>query len=303
MAQPKSSDSQTATPLPRGRTARDQRRRVLSQNFLGDEQAIDRLINLAGISKNDLVIEIGAGRGVITKRLVGRARRVLAYEVDPELVDHLRAIFRTDSLVEVVDQDAVANPAPSELFKAIGNLPFSRTSEIVRWSLSARYLQSATYITQREFARKRTGEGGRWSRLTVMTWPKVEWRYCGVIPRTSFRPQPTVDAAILQVVRRSQPMLKLEELRRYAALVELGFRGIGGSLFRSLCTRYVKASLRLAFDGAGIGPDTVVAWVTPEQWIRLFRNVEQLRPRAPRSGSDRTRALQSDQSRGMTRRR
>ena len=84
------------------------RRRVLSQNFLIDRRAIDALVDGSGVGPGDLVLDIGAGNGLISTALVRRGARVQAIERDPSLAERLRAKFATWPSVTVVEADVLA---------------------------------------------------------------------------------------------------------------------------------------------------------------------------------------------------
>ena len=246
-----------------GRTSRDQARRTLSQNFLVDSSAVDLMITAADPAGT--VLEPGAGEGVLTRALAARGAQVTAYEIDPLLAAKLSARTGAEAGIRVVRGDFTKARAPREPFAVVGNIPYSATSDIVVWCLNAPALTSATLLTQREYARKRTGDYGRWSLTTVLHWPWFDWQLRGQVPRTSFRPIPSVDSAVLRIDRRPNPLVTQRD--SYAELVHTGFSGIGGTVRASLRTRYqdVDEALR----SAGIAHDTVVAYVHPEQWVSL----------------------------------
>ncbi|MFF5207691.1 ErmE/ErmH/ErmO/ErmR family 23S rRNA (adenine(2058)-N(6))-methyltransferase [Streptosporangium sp. NPDC000396] len=254
-----------------GRTARDRARRTLSQNFLIDPHAVRRVVEAAG--PHELVLEPGAGEGVLTRALAGTCRKVIAYEIDPLLAERLSTRTRGGGGIEVVKGDFLGAGAPRERFAVVGNIPYSITSGIVGWCLGASWLTSATLVTQLEYARKRTGDFGRWSLLTVRTWPEHSWELLGRIGRESFRPVPGVDSAILGIVRRPVPLLPGERMARYREFVEYGFAGLGGSLRASLRMRYPARRVDAAFEAAWLRPGTVVGFVHPEQWLTLFERL------------------------------
>ncbi|GAA0411367.1 23S rRNA (adenine(2058)-N(6))-methyltransferase Erm(O) [Acrocarpospora corrugata] len=246
-----------------GRTPRDRARRELSQNFLVDRHAVEMVVKAARPS--GLILEPGAGRGVLTTALAGTGAEVVGYEIDPLLVAELRA--RTK--LKIVKADFTTIRPPREPFAVVGNIPYSITSEIVDWCLRAPELTSATLLTQLEYARKRSGDFGRWSLVTVESWPWFSWELLGRIGRDSFRPVPSVDSAILRIERRPEPLV--HDGAAWQELVELGFSGVGGSLYASLHRHYGDAGP--AFDLAGIARDTVVAFVHPDQWVTLFASL------------------------------
>lgn len=227
---------------------------------------------------DDLVVEVGAGRGVLTRALAARSGRVLAYEIDPYLVPVLADTCAPLTNVTCLAEDFLAARAPDEPYAVVGNIPWALTAGVVDRCLRAPRLTSATLLTQLEYARKRTGDYGRWSRLTVLTWPSLHWRLAGRVPRSAFRPVPRVDAGILRLDRRVSPLVAPALLPAYQRLVELGFGGEGGSLYGSLRRRYPRSRLDAACRATRLAVDTPVGFVWPEQWLALFRL---LQPYAP----------------------
>ncbi|MFC4563008.1 ErmE/ErmH/ErmO/ErmR family 23S rRNA (adenine(2058)-N(6))-methyltransferase [Nocardiopsis mangrovi] len=244
------------------------RRRTLSQNFLTDTGLARALVRTAGVGPGDLVVEIGAGEGMLTRFLASACRRLIAYEVDPALAAGLSRRFAGRG-VTVEHADIRTAAPPGDSFAAVGNIPYSITADIVDWCLAARGLTSATLVTQLEYARKRTGGYGRWSRLTVRTWPDFSWEMGRRIPRDRFHPVPRVDSAVLLLRRRARPLLPAHLRGAYRRLVDLGFTGTGGSLRASLRTAHAAHRVDAALAAAGIGRTTVVAFVAPDQWITL----------------------------------
>ncbi|MGK5742532.1 ErmE/ErmH/ErmO/ErmR family 23S rRNA (adenine(2058)-N(6))-methyltransferase [Micromonospora sp. URMC 103] len=252
-------------------TERDRSRRVLSQNFLADPAALTRVVRAAHPDPDDLVLEVGAGRGQLTRPLAARCGRLVAYEVDPVAAAELAAVCAGLPNVRHRQADFLTAEPPAEPFAVVGNIPWSLTSAVVRWCLAAPRLRAATLLTQLEYARRRSGDYGRWSRLTVLTWPEFSWRLAGRVPRTAFRPVPRVDAGILRIDRRSEPLLAPGALPAYRRMVELGFGGAGGSLAASLRRRHPPARLAAALRATRLDPATPVGHVWPEQWLVLFR--------------------------------
>ena len=242
-------------------------RRAFSQNFLADPVAVRRIADAAELKPDDLVIEVGAGRGQLTAALVERCERVIAYEVDPAMA----AAIPPRAGLTVRAEDFLRVVPPERHFAVVGNPPYSLTSPVVDWCLRAPTLTSATLLTQLEYAWKRTGHYGRWTRLTISTWPVIAWQFKGRIPRGSFRPVPRVDSGILRLERRDVPLVQPAALGAYRRFVDLGFGGIGGSLCLSLARRYGTRRATGACRAARVGADTPVGLAWPEQWLTLFR--------------------------------
>ncbi|HEX5741508.1 MAG TPA: 23S ribosomal RNA methyltransferase Erm [Pilimelia sp.] len=242
-------------------------RRVYGQNLLTDAAAVRRVVTAARIGPDDLLYEVGAGRGRLTAAAAPRCRGLVAYEVDPALA---AAVPRLPG-VTVRAADFLAARPPAEPFAVLGNIPFALTAAVVRWCLGAPTLTAATLLTQLDYARRRTGERGRWSRLTVRTWPQVHWQLTGRVPRTAFRPVPGVDAGILRLTRRPVPLVAPAALRSYERFVDAGFTGVGGSLRATLSRRYGGRRTSAAFRAVRLPADVPVGLVWPEQWLTLFR--------------------------------
>ena len=169
-------------------------RRVFGQNFLADPRALRAMVAAAEIRPDTLVYEVGAGRGRLTAALLDHDADVIAYEVDPAMA---AALPRHPRLTVRAEDFLQARP-PREPFAVVGNIPYALTSAVVGWCLRAGTLTSATLLTQLEYARKRTGDYGHWSRLTIATWPRFAWQLAGRIPRTAFRPVPRVDGGVVR---------------------------------------------------------------------------------------------------------
>lgn len=250
------------------------RRKTLSQNFPHDAAAVRRIVRAGALRPDALVVEPGAGQGVLTRHLATGDRRVIAYEIDPRLAAQLGRRLGDRPQLRLVEGDLLRARAPREPFAVVGNIPFSRTTDIVRWCLAARRLTSATLLTQFEYAAKYTGGWGRWPLLTVRTWPEFEWRRLGRVGRESFTPVPRTDSAVLRIERRARPLLPPRRLPAYRDFVAYGFTGVGGSLAATLSRRHRTARVRAAFARAGAAISAPVGLVSLQQWLTLFTELD-----------------------------
>lgn len=266
-------------------------RKQLSQNFLTDPATARRIVRVSGVGRGDLVLEIGPGDGMLTRPLLDRAGRVIAYEKDSRYARRLAEHYAGHPRFRVIHSDFRAARPPREPFAVVANIPFAVSTDIVRWCLAARPLLSATLLTQYEFARKHTGDYGRWSKLTVTHWPDTEFTLGHRLDRREFFPVPQVDAALLHLTPRADPLLPEHARDRYRRLVELGFSGLGGSFAASLRRAHPGRAVTGACAAAGISPDLPVGFVPPEAWLTVFNVLDDHRHRPPRAreGSRRTR--------------
>jgi 23S rRNA (adenine-N6)-dimethyltransferase len=203
------------------RTTRDARRRSLGQNFLRPERA-RRLVANAGFRPGQLVVEIGAGRGALTRALAREPIDVLAVELDPDWCARLRASLREieASRVRVVAADFLRFRLPTRPFRVIGALPFARTTEICRrlFDDPSLPLERADLIVQWEVARKRASEPPH-TRLSASWAPWWRFALAGRVDARAFRPVPRVDAGVLVATRREPPLLPEAMAPAYARFV------------------------------------------------------------------------------------
>jgi 23S rRNA (adenine-N6)-dimethyltransferase len=205
------------------RTPRDERRRSLGQNFLRPELA-DQLVAHAAFTPDDLVVEIGAGRGAFTIALARCGVHVVALENDPRWVDALRReVARSgfENRVRVVCCDALRYRMPRRPFRAFGSLPFGATTSILRHLLDdpSGALVQADFVVQFAVARKRSATPPT-TLLSTMWAPWWSFEMGRRIPAGGFRPVPSVDAAMLRVQRRVPPLLPPRMATAYASFVQ-----------------------------------------------------------------------------------
>jgi 23S rRNA (adenine-N6)-dimethyltransferase len=203
------------------RTARDERRRRLGQNFLRAEVG-RQLVEAADFRPGELVVEIGAGRGAITHALAEQPVDVIAVELDPIWAEQLRAALRRAGRrrVRVVQADFFALALPARPFRVIGSLPFGRTTDVCRRLFDDPRvpLERADLIVQWEVACKRAERPP--SSLLSSAWaPWWEFRSDRRIPAAEFRPVPRTDAGVLVATRRRPALLHPALARAWRACV------------------------------------------------------------------------------------
>jgi 23S rRNA (adenine-N6)-dimethyltransferase len=204
------------------------RRSRLGQHFLGSSRLASQLVADAGVTGDDRVVELGAGRGALTVALADRAGQVLAFELDPDLVSMLAQRFASVRNVAVSRADARDVPLPANPYRVLANVPFGVTSSVLRRLLDvpASGLRRADLIVQWQVARARVrAASGPPTDLLGARWgPWWEFRRGRRLPAASFRPRPSVDAAVLVVTRRAEPMLPTSASDRYSSFVARAFR-------------------------------------------------------------------------------
>jgi 23S rRNA (adenine-N6)-dimethyltransferase len=194
-----------------GGGARDRRRRSLGQNFLVDHGLVERFVDGLDLDDNDVVIDIGAGTGALTLPLARTGAAVWAVEPDPEWAARLSLSverLRLSDRVRVIATTVERLRLPRRPYRVVANPPFGRTTDILSKLLDAPAdgPTRADLLLERGVARKHAAVPPRALRTAAWT-PWWEFELGLHVPRTAFRPRPSVDAAVLTVRRRPTPLL------------------------------------------------------------------------------------------------
>lgn len=222
------------------------------------------MVRSAAIRPGDLVVDLGAGTGVLTSALARTGARVVAVELDPVLARRLRERFP-----RVIEGDARRVPLPREPYRVVANLPFDGATEILRRLLGDDQLVSADVILQWEVAAKRaavwpsTAVGVVWAASFDLTLVRR-------LPREVFAPPPAVDAALLRATRRPEPLVAAQETRRYAQFVHAGFR-------RGLRAVAPPLTLKRLARDLGFSPRARPCDLDAQAWAALFGAVRRTR--------------------------
>ena len=193
--------------------------RVLGQNFLIDRNILEILLGLAGLTRDDGVLEIGPGLGVLTEQLVLRAGRVVAVEKDRILAEYLTRRLKAASGLTLMACDAMdlnlGELLAGGLNKVVANLPYSvGTRILVDLMRSAARPELLVVTVQKEVAARMAAQpGGRsFGLLSIWTQMDYEVEMAKVISPTCFWPPPDIESAIVRCVRRKSPLVE-DELR------------------------------------------------------------------------------------------
>jgi len=178
-----------------------------SQNFLRSPRLVDRLLDRSGIGADDLVIEVGPGRGVITERLSARCRQVLAVEQDPVLVEELRARLAHADNVALFAGNFLSFPLPLTAYKVFANIPFNITAAIVGKLTSGTSPPVDAYLAMQREAADRFLGTPRETLIAVLLKPWFEPTVVHRFRPTDFVPRPAVEVVLLRLQRRAVPLL------------------------------------------------------------------------------------------------
>jgi 16S rRNA (adenine1518-N6/adenine1519-N6)-dimethyltransferase len=219
--------------------------RRLGQHFLARQSILERIAETACPAATDTLVEIGPGRGALTTHLLARAARVIAIEIDPVLVHYLRAEFRDEPRLTVLEADILkADLAQWGRVAVTGNLPYYITSPILEKTLAlGDNLVQAVFLVQKEVAERLTAQPGTraWGFLSVQTQLLSTPELLFAVPADAFRPRPKVDSSVVRLIpRRDFPA---PDHARFLEFVSRSFRHKRKTIRNNLAPYYGRALL------------------------------------------------------------
>lgn len=234
---------------------------LYNQNFFKDPHLVAASVRQAGIGKNDLVYEIGPGRGIITRELAKVAGKVIAIEIDQRLAERLRQDFSGSPKVKIINADWLNFRVPEKDYKIFSNIPFNLTAQVVRKIVdSPRPPLESFLVVQKEAAEKFTGLP-RSTRFSVFYQPWFEFKIRWNFRRSDFFPMPKVEAVLLSIARRDRSLV--EDKQKYFYFVERGFNRIK-PLFTYHQWRRLSRDLKFSLPAKP-------AKLSFDQWLGIFK--------------------------------
>ena len=252
---------------------RTPRRADLSQHFLRSRALATSLITQAPVTRRDLVVEIGPGRGILTGELAHRCRKVVAVEFDRALYQGLRSRFRDNTRITIVQADFLRFPLPDAPYKVLGNIPFNRTAAIMRRLVQAPLPPEDVWlVVQREAAERFAG--GPCSRETLSSLLLKPWWQVEIarrLRRTDFDPPPNVEAVVLWLARRTRPLVDRSLATDYRRFIRTCFGRGDHTIRRCLRSEFTRTQVHRLGRDLRFDPSGPPSSLTFDQWLALFR--------------------------------
>lgn len=205
----------------------------LGQNFLIDDNVIENIVESANITKEDLVIEIGPGLGTLTARLLEKAKKVIAIELDNRMIKILNDRFSLYENFELINEDILKvnleeliSKNKIEKVKVVANLPYYITTPIIMKLLEDKLeIESITVMVQKEVAKRLTAKPG--DKLSGAITYSVNY-YCEpeeviIVPNSSFIPEPEVESEVIKLNLREKPPVEVENEELFFKLIKASF--------------------------------------------------------------------------------
>jgi len=229
----------------------------LSQNFIKYKRVVTELIEASDLTQEDVVVEIGSGRGIITNELRKKVNEVIAIEKDENL-----AIESNASNIDFLKFELPKRP-----YKIFSNIPFSITSEIMAHILTSPMLPESMYlIMQKEVADKFEGKPLE-TMSSIMTKPFYEIETLGEIDRTSFTLKPQIKIAFVKFVKRQKPFILIEDMAEFRNFVKYNF-----NYFLKIFTFAQRTNLEKMYKIADKKPSEI----TFDTWLILYKTYKRI---------------------------
>ncbi len=214
----------------------------LGQNFLINTGVVEKIIDAAGVTKTDHIVEVGPGLGILTQALLHRAGRVHAIELDRGIIPYLEKTFGNNPKFYLEKGTALKATLPVEPYKLVANIPYYITSPLLTHYLNPPEPlpgqpaplrpQTIVILVQLEVAQKICAGPGNHSILSLMTQIFGKPEIITKVSKNNFYPAPKVDSAVLRITTYDQPLIK--DLKLFKQLISICFHQKRKTLLNTL---------------------------------------------------------------------
>lgn len=254
------------------------------QNFLVDTHVLEKIIQAAGLTKEDLVLEIGPGIGTMTQYLAENAGRVVAVEIDSNLIPILKETLKDYDNVTVINEDIlkVDVAALAEQYnggrpiKVVANLPYYITTPIIMGLFESQVpIDNITVMVQKEVAeRMQAGPGTKnYGALSLAVQYYAEPYIVANVPPNCFIPRPSVGSAVIRLTRHGKKPVEVKDEKLMFALIRASFnqrrKTLQNSLNNSAELSFSKEEIGEAIEKMGLSPSVRGEALTLELFAKL----------------------------------
>lgn len=254
------------------------------QNFLIDTHVLDKIIDAAGITKEDFVLEIGPGIGTMTQYLCENAREVAAVEIDKNLIPILEDTLSAYDNVNVINQDIlkvdiealVREKNNGRPIKVVANLPYYITTPIIMGLFESHVpIDSITIMVQKEVAdRMQVGPGTKdYGALSLAVQYYAEPEIVANVPPNCFMPRPKVGSAVIRLTRHAKPPVEVEDEKFMFRIIRASFNQRRKTLVNGLNNapniQVSKGNILKSLEELGVGANIRGETLTLEQFAKL----------------------------------
>lgn len=259
-------------------------KRSLGQNFLKNVAVVDKIMEAAQITIDDVIIEIGPGQGMLTQALVQSAQKVITIELDERLISQLAERFEKYDNIEIIHGDILHMNIPELLmqynidrYKVVANIPYYITAPIIRLFLeNSSAPTEIVLMVQKEVAERLVAMPGAMSVLAVSAQYYADISYVFTVARDEFDPVPQVDSAVVKLVANNKHNPNSQETKSFFRTVKIGFSARRKTLLNNIANGYHKEKndIEKILTACHISPQSRAQELTLENWQDLSHILE-----------------------------
>lgn len=257
--------------------------KLKGQNFCVDQIVLQKMVAIAGVGKEDTVLEVGPGFGFLTVELLNAAKKVIAVEIEPVLARVLQSLAAVHSNLEIITGDVLKldeSKLPQENYQVVANLPYSITSFFLKKFLALSHKPaSLTLLIQKEVAQRICAYPGQMSLLSLSVQLYAQAEIKGFIKPAAFYPSPKVSSAIIHITDlKSFPFADKVEEKFFWTVVKVGFGSKRKTLANNLANSFHQSRQKIVDLLAKVGlKDLVRAQeLSASQWADLASELKRL---------------------------
>jgi 16S rRNA (adenine1518-N6/adenine1519-N6)-dimethyltransferase len=252
-----------------------QAKKSLGQNFLRSPEIINDIVMAGKVSKNDVVLEIGPGEGIMTEKLLQTGAKVFVVEKDDRLIEPLKQKFEKEiagKKLEIIHGDILETNLSmiNAPYKIVANIPYYITGQIIRKFLeSEKQPISMTLLVQKEVALRIIARDGKESLLSLSVKIFGDPKFIRIVGKGAFSPQPSVDSSVITIENISKDKLQGLKTELFFKVIHLGFAHKRKQLLPNLSEGFDKDNLLNIFKELDLDPKVRAEDVKLQGWIDL----------------------------------
>jgi len=261
--------------------------KFMGQNFLIDEDVLNKIIESANLKPDDIILEVGPGLGILTIELAKRVKKVIAIEKDAILCQTLTKILEDEKIsnVELINED-ILKVSPPEAdqsltgnYKIVANIPYYLTSPLIRKFLEINppaggKPNEIILMVQKEVAERIIAQPPHINLLAISVQFYAKPEIISMVSKNSFSPVPKVDSAIIKIIPHVGHTMSYINTKEFFELVKIGFSSKRKMLINNLKNYKIKnLKFEEIFKKTGINLKARAENLSINDWLELFHNI------------------------------